>query len=317
MKPLRAISAWFLASIVLWLGLSALIGAVSVEGALHPPRLALTPEEESSAQAVALRDRAKLADVAIVSSDGLTLRSWSIRPADGNGDTVILFHGQADNRAGMLGAAEMLLRHGFAVLLPDARAHGESGGAIATYGALETEDIRRWVDWAERTGEPHCVFGLGDSMGAAELLESLPSIPDFCAAIAESPFAEFRLAAYDRIGQWFHKGPWLGRTILRPPVEFGFLYAHARYHVNFAHVSPEDAVRSTRVPVLLIHGLADTNLPPRHSEEIKAANPRVELWEPVNAGHCGASSAEPEEYERRVITWFQSHDRQLTTAHPP
>jgi uncharacterized protein len=309
MKSLRSLFAWVVAFVALWLGLCALVGVVSLEGALHPPRLALTTDEESSAQAVASRDHARLAAVDIVSADGLTLRGWSIRPAAGNGDAVLLLHGQSDNRAGMLSVADLLLRHGFAVLLPDARAHGESGGAMATYGARETDDIRRWVDWVERTEQPHCVFGLGDSMGAAELLESLPSIPDFCAVVAESPFAEFRLAAYNRIGQWFHKGPWVGRTILRPAVEFGFLYAHARYRVNFAHVSPEDAVRSTRVPVLLIHGLADTNLPPRHSEEIKAANPRIELWEPVNAGHCGASSAEPEEYEQRVVGWFESHDR--------
>ena len=37
----------------------------------------------------------------------------------------------------MVGYAELLLAHGFTVLLPDARAHGASGGSLATYGLLE------------------------------------------------------------------------------------------------------------------------------------------------------------------------------------
>jgi predicted alpha/beta-fold hydrolase len=209
----------------------------------------------------------------------------------------------------MLGPADLLLRHGFSVLLPDARAHGASGGPIATYGVRETDDLHRWANWLEQSEPPHCVFGLGDSMGAAELLQSLSSIPDFCAVVAESSFASFREAAYDRIGQEFRTGPWLGRTLLRPVVEIGFLYTHWKYRIDLAHASPESAVAASRVPVLLIHGLADTNLPPRHSEEIKAANSAVVLWEPRYAGHCGASSAEPEAYERRVIGWFESHDR--------
>ena len=40
----------------------------------------------------------------------------------------------------------MLLRHGYATLIPDARAHGRSGGNIPTYGVLEADDIRRWFD---------------------------------------------------------------------------------------------------------------------------------------------------------------------------
>jgi len=61
---------------------------------------------------------------------------------------------------------------------------------------------------------------------------------------------------------------------------------------------------------MLIHGLADSNLPVRHSEMIKAARADVVLWEPKGADHCEASTAEPAEYERRVVGWFESHNRQ-------
>lgn len=99
---------------------------------------------------------------------------------------------------------------------------------------------------------------------------------------------------------------------MRPAVEIGFLYARIRYGVDWGQASPEDAVAESRVPVLLIHGLKDTNLPPRHSEMILARSasrtPAVVLWEPKEAGHCGAAGAEPQEFERRVVGWFESHD---------
>jgi hypothetical protein len=221
---------------------------------------------------------------------------------------VILLHGLGDNRTGMLGPAEMLLRHGYSVLLPDARGHGESGGAIGTYGVLEADDVRRWFDWMRKEQAPHCIDGLGDSMGGAELLRSLDAERGFCAVIAESPFATFREAAYDRIGQQFSTGSWLGRTLLRPVFPFGVVYARMRYGVNIAEANPARAVAGSQVPVMLIHGLSDSNLPVRHSEIIRAASPRVMLWEPEGADHCGASTVAPVEYERRVVGWLEEHD---------
>ncbi|WP_348265037.1 alpha/beta hydrolase [Telmatobacter sp. DSM 110680] len=210
----------------------------------------------------------------------------------------------------MLGPASMLLRTGYAVLLPDARAHGSSGGRFGTYGVLEADDIRRWFDWLRVNESPHCIDGLGDSMGGAELLRSLDAEEGFCAVVAESAYATFREAAYDRLGQQFSTGPWLGRTLLRPALEFGIIYARLRYEVDLRKADPASAVAATHVPVLLIHGLADTNLPPRHSEMIKARNPNVVLWEPAGADHCEASSVAPAEYERRVIGWFGGRDSQ-------
>jgi dipeptidyl aminopeptidase/acylaminoacyl peptidase len=85
--------------------------------------------------------------------------------------------------------------------------------------------------------------------------------------------------------------------------------------------SPENAVAASKVPILLIHGLKDTNLPPRHSEMIMAHNatriPALVLWEPARAMHTGAAAAEPQEYERRLLDWFASHDTPGQTAERP
>jgi hypothetical protein len=291
-----------------WLLLCLAMGIVAGEWALHPWRRPLTPEDKALALIIAQRNRASLSDISIVAADGVQLRGWSMRPIAANGNAVILLHGVGDNRMGMLGYADLLLSRGYAILLPDARAHGESGGELATYGVKESGDVRRWYDWIERTEFPRCIDGLGNSMGAALLLESLRTTPGFCAVVAESPFANFREASYDRLGEWSGTGPWFGRTLLRPAVEFGLLEARWMHRIDLVQDSPENAVAASRVPVLLIHGMKDTKLPPYNSEEIQARNPAVFLWEPANAGHTGAAATETEEYNRRVIGWFEIHN---------
>jgi hypothetical protein len=130
-------------------------------------------------------------------------------------------------------------------------------------------------------------------MGAAQLLESLRTTPGFCAVVAECPFASFREASYDRLAERLDAGAWLGRTLLRPAVDTGFLYTRWKYGVDWDQASPSNAVAASSVPVLLVHGKKDTNLPPRHSEMIlehsSSRAPSVVLWEPEDAGHTGAA----------------------------
>jgi uncharacterized protein len=271
---------------------------------LHPVRRPLTPEQGATMREMSRALDSDLKDVSITTPDATTLSAWIIRPHRSNGDTVILLHGLGDNRLGMSGYAQLLLAHGFTVLLPDARAHGISGGDLATYGLLERNDIRQWFDFLSSQDHPHCIFGFAESMGAAELLQSLTVEPGFCAVAAESSFATFREIAYDRMGQPFHLGPWFGRTLFRPVVEFAFLYVRLRYRLPMQQVSPDDSVAATRVPVLLIHGQIDSNIPIRHSRQIHAGNPQTVLWEVPNADHCGAISADPQGFERHLLIWF-------------
>lgn len=274
------------------------------ELAFHPQRRPLS--HRALAQAAAARFGATLQDVSLVAPDGARLQAWFARPARANGSAVILLHGVADNREGMGGYAEMFLSRGYSVLLPDSRAHGLSGG-FPTYGIEEAGDVRAWYDWVEVHDRPECVFGMGESMGAAIVLQALRTTP-FCAVVAESPFATFREIACIRAGQALHVGAWVGRTVLRPAIELAFLYGRMTRGVNLASASPEESVARSRLPILLIHGLADDNIPAQQSEMIRARNPaNVTLWEVPNAGHCGAASAMPEEFNSRVISWFALH----------
>jgi uncharacterized protein len=296
-----------LLGIFLYVAFCAIAGVFVADASLHPARRELTDTEITAAREYAHEASAGFEDASLTAPDGVLLRAWLIRPNHGNGDAVILLHGVANNRVGMTGYARLLLAHGFTLLMPDARAHGASGGAFTTYGLIERDDIRQWVDSLEARDHPRCIFGLGESMGAAQLLQSLGSGVHFCAVAAESSFANFREIAYDRMGQPFGIGPWFGRTLLRPLVEFAFLRARWKYGLDMNQVSPEDAVAATSIPVLLIHGQEDSNIPVSHSRRIHARNQRTQLWEVPDAIHCGAIGTAPQEFERRVVGWFAEH----------
>ncbi len=79
--------------------------------------------------------------------------------------------------------------------------------------------------------------------------------------------------------------------------------------MNFEQVSPERIVATTKVPVFLIHGRDDSNIPIRHSRRIAAANPSLALWEVPDTDHCGAISTSHEEFEQRLTHWFDGHGR--------
>jgi pimeloyl-ACP methyl ester carboxylesterase len=298
--------------LTLYLAFCLLAGIFVADGTMHPARRPLTQEDESTMRDAAHNLDFAFEDVTITTPDAITLRAWTIHPHASNGNAVILLHGLADNRIGMTGYAQLLLTHGFTVLLPDARAHGQSGGQLAAYGLLERNDIHQWFDFLQAQSHPNCIYGFGESMGAAQLLQSLEVEPNFCAIAAESSFATFREIAYDRMGQPFHLGPWFGRTILRPVVEFAFLYVRLKYHLDMQQVSPENAVAITKVPIFLIHGQVDSNIPPRHAQEIQARNPKAILWQVPNADHCGAINAAPKEFEHRLIEWFSEKPAQET-----
>lgn len=236
--------------------------------------------------------------------DGIPLDGWVFRPARPNGAAAILLHGVADTREGVLDETSFLLRAGYVVLAPDARGHGTSGGGLITYGIREAGDVHCWADWLFANAGVGRLYGLGKSMGAAILLESLAREPRFRAVVAESPFADFREVAYDRMAQRIA----LPRVFFWPIVDLGMIYGRVRYGVDLDRASPAAAVRATSVPILLIHGTEDGNIPIRHSRELHALNPAATvLWEVPGGHHVDALATAGPEYVTRVQGWFASH----------
>lgn len=305
----KTLAVWAVGPMLaLYLLFSILAGKYLAEASLRLPRNHLAAAYVRLAQ-----DRVKslgvvLQDVSVAANDGVTLRGWFAQAGPESSATVLLLHGVTNNRLGMGGYAELLLRNGFNVLMPDARAHGESGGEIASYGLREAPDVHAWVDWLETTHPAPCVYGLGESMGAAILLQSLKYEHRFCAVVAESSFSDFREGAFDRIGERFHQGSLLGRTLLRPMIESAIAYSRLKFGLDFSGASPLRAVRESMTPVLLVHGSRDLTIRPRNALNIAAAAPdHVSLWLVPGAAHCGAWSTAPQEFESRLLGWFRSH----------
>jgi dipeptidyl aminopeptidase/acylaminoacyl peptidase len=298
-----------LAGFTTYLVLSILAGIAIADVSFKLHRLPLR-HRQAIAAVVRTDFSAELQDVAIIAADGVALKGWFVHPRDYNGNAVILMHGITDNREGVAGYGRLLLQHGYAVLLPDARRHGESGGDLATYGVKESDDIHRWVSWIYAHDPPQCVYGFGESYGAALMLQSLAIENRFCAVAAESPFSTAREMSYERVSGPLHLGPWFGRTLGRPAIWSAVLYARVRYGINLLQPSPLEAVEHSTIPVLLIHGADDRNIAPRHSQLIAAAaSNHVELWLVPHAGHTMAWAAAHHEFEARLLGWFASHTK--------
>jgi uncharacterized protein len=295
--------------------ISVVAGIVMAEMTLHPGR---TRPNKPHIESMFAQYGAKLQLVSIHAADGIELRAWYSVPNHENGRAVILLHGIGDNRGGVAGYGQMFLQDGYRVLLPDSRAHGESGGELATYGLLESDDIHRWVSWLYDHGAT-CVNGLGESMGAALIVESLSAEPRFCAVIADSGFSTFRSVAYDREGYFIGAGRFgmerlFGKTVGLLPAEVGLHYTKWRYGVDLFKANPVDALKDSSVPVLLIHGDADINILPNHSLVLAQSNPKAQLWVVPGVQHCGAAGKMPKEFWSRVFGFFDQHNKVPNTA---
>ncbi|HKV64214.1 MAG TPA: alpha/beta fold hydrolase [Candidatus Acidoferrum sp.] len=316
--------------------LAAVGGWVAGPAFLHPIRRELTPDLIREADASFAVTGATRKDFDVQASDGAILRGWKVRPKNPNGSWIILFHGVSDNRVGVVGQSEFLLRAGYSVLMMDARAHGASGGPIATYGWLERNDTRAIIDRLllsehagaglvdpERSREappasskpPFHLFALGESMGAGIALQSAAADPRIEAVVAEAPFANLREASYDYAG--LRKYPWLGKTLFAPGT-WTLLYRDEKLaSFPVAEVSPVKAVAARTFPVLLICDEKDDALPCRHAEMIYAAagGPK-QLWVVPGAFHTAAYGFAPQEFRRRVLTFFADASKNSAASNP-
>ncbi|MGA7239970.1 MAG: alpha/beta fold hydrolase [Bryobacteraceae bacterium] len=291
-----------MSTIGLAIGLAA-IPVVIAEGSLHISGRP-TADPRVADRLARIYDSAWRA-VSIAAPDGVTLAGWFFMPVEHNGGAVLLLHGVGDTRLGMTSHAEYVLRAGYAVLLPDSRGHGASGGDLVTYGVKEGRDAAQWARWMAVQPGVDRTYALGESMGAAVAIQSLAFQPGFRAIVAECPFARFSEIALYRISQRANRAL---APLATPIVAAAAWYARSRYGVDVMRAAPANTLRDSTTPVLLIHGTADTNIPPGQSRELHAANPRTtELWEVAGAVHVSAMQAEPQAYQRRVRAWFREH----------
>jgi alpha-beta hydrolase superfamily lysophospholipase len=280
------------------------IGNAIGPGILHPANL--NPQRVAQTDQMLARTGASKTECTVHTSDGIELRGWKIIPPSPSRDCVLLFHGVSDNRSGNLGHAEFLVRHGYSMVMMDSRAHGESGGPMATYGWKERYDTVAISNALYGSVNVRHLYALGVSMGAAIALQSAAVEPRIAAVTAEDPFANLREVSYDHAG--LYVSPVLGKTLFRPATTFALDAMKRVGGFDPDQVSPEKAAAQRPFPVLLICGTRDHRIPCRHAQAIyEAATGPKEMWIVQSAGHASALGQAPAEYENRVVSFFEKY----------
>jgi pimeloyl-ACP methyl ester carboxylesterase len=243
--------------------------------------------------------------ISIPSTSGSRLAGWFIHGQPHAG-AVMLLHGVGANRREMLGRARLLHAAGFAVLLFDFQAHGESPGDAITFGYREAKDARAAFDELRRRapGERVAVDGLSLG-GAAAILSDPPLEAD--AMVLEAVYASFAIAVENRVAMHLgFAGPYLA-----PPLTTMLLW-QVKPRLGFEPdiLQPATEIARLHMPLLLIAGDADQHATLAEMKSIYAnATAPKELWIIPGAHHQDFLRYAPAEYERRVVAFLRNHLR--------
>lgn len=207
--------------------------------------------------------------VTVTSHDGLTLSGRYYHAADG-APLDIGFHGyHSSPLVDFSGGSELSFQMGHNLLLVDQRAHGNSEGRTIAFGIQERQDLLKWVDYAiERFGPDVKILLYGVSMGGATVLmaSELPLPANVKAIIADCPYAS-PMEIILHVGKKMPLPSWL----IRP---FAILGAKIYGGFDLMEADAREAVKHTRVPILIIHGEAD-GFVPQEMSDIVASNPTM------------------------------------------
>ncbi|MCX6029124.1 MAG: alpha/beta fold hydrolase [Chloroflexi bacterium] len=240
--------------------------------------------------------------IAFRTADGLTLRGWWI-PAPDSDRAIITLHGYGGSMDPDVQYVPAFHEAGFNVLMFDFRAHGRSDGRICTIGYLERQDALAAVEFVRGRGIER-IGMLGFSMGGIVAMLTAPRCPHVRAVISDGGPARFKTALAVHgvelgVPQWL-SAPLTWLTLAVTSLRVGanqFLYEPIRW---VGKIAPR--------PILFIHGDRDQYVPPADfAALVAAAGPAAEVWRVAGAGHRTVDQVAPEEYRRRVLSFFEKH----------
>ncbi|KDA48534.1 hydrolase of the alpha/beta superfamily [Leuconostoc pseudomesenteroides 1159] len=232
----------------------------------------------------------------------MTLKAWYVANQHSE-KTVILSHGWRITKARMATFGDLFYNLGFNVLIPDNRAHGESGGKFIGFGYLDRFDYLQWIDMVCQKDQRQKIVLMGMSMGGTTVLsvsgEKLPN--NVKAVISDSAYT----SAYDELkyqaGHMFHLPAFPVLNVLNwmSGWRAGFQYSQA---------DARPLIAKSQLPTLFIHGLADDFVPTKMVYELIGQHQGEHVvWLPKGAGHVAAFEEYPKEYIERVATFLNQH----------
>lgn len=212
----------------------------------------------------------------------------------------MLLHGVGADRTQMLGRARFLHEAGYAALLVDLPAHGESSGDRITFGARESEAVRAALEYLRHQLPGVRIGVIGVSLGAAAIVLAHPKpAPD--AVILESMYPTIEEAVAARLVM--RLGP-LGAA-LAPPLLWQM---PLRTGVRAEDLRPIRHLTSLDASVLVASGSEDKHTTWAETQRIfDAAIEPKELWRVEGAAHVDLHAFQPEEYERRILRFLEKH----------
>lgn len=249
-------------------------------------------------------EQQKLEDVFVTSDDGLKLHGTVLRSKT-NKNCVICFHGYTSKGLNDYGSiSKFYNEQDFNVIMVDERAHGDSEGKYIGFGVLDRYDALKWIDFAIKLfGKDVNIFLHGDSMGATTvLLTSALKLPkNVKAIIADCGFT----SAYDVFSHILKRDYHIPKFPIMKVTEW-MTRRKAGYGYNDA--STLDAVASTNIPILFIHGDKDDFVPTWMSEKnYEACNSEKQLLIVKNADHAESYYTDTEAFENAVKSMIEKY----------
>ncbi len=236
----------------------------------------------------------------LTAADGVELDALFMPAGDAQqtAGTVVMLHGIADCKEGLLPLAEELVARGLNAMLIDFRGHGRSGDSPCTYGHGERADVRAAVDWVEaNVGGRIGLFGM--SLGAAVALLAAANDGRIAPVVGEGPYARLRRVVSD----FAARGGAL--RIVHGP---GIWLLQQRFGFELDKCDPAAAAERIACPVLLIHGLADRHISADSSREIAdILGEQAELWLVPNAIHSACWTWGGNKYPERIAAFLRQH----------
>jgi hypothetical protein len=261
---------------------------------LFPIALAYTGTHAARAQVPPANLGVAYEDVELTTSDGLQLRGWYIPSR--NGAAVISFPGRADSQE----RAQVLARHGYGVLLFDRRGEGESEGDPNSYGWQGERDIHAAVAFLQGRPDvdPERIGGIGLSVGGEMMIEAAAESPALKAIVSEGASARSVRDVVANPGNGWLAVVSNGVTTLTTG-----LFAD-----DLPRRTLESLVPEISGAVFFVYGENGqaAEQPANEAFHAVARGPK-EIWEVPGSGHVGGIEAQPREYERRIVAFFDRH----------
>lgn len=203
-------------------------------------------------------------DVYVKSGDGLKLHAtWF--PQNDKKKVVICFHGYTSRgMSDYIGLSDYYLKNGFSMLLVDERAHGDSEGTYIGFGCLDRLDALLWIEKVVKMcGEDVSILLHGTSMGGATvLMASGLELPEQVKGIvSDCGFTSAKEVFTHVLHSMYHLPAF-------PMIQIASLVNKKRAGYGLDECNAAREVKKAKVPILLIHGSADTFVPSSMCEKI-------------------------------------------------